>query len=84
MSKCLTDFELPEEYGKWLKDAGFSIKLLELISKDVALEGEKGLFAWIALTWHSYIQQVPQELKVDFINEFVALFVRNYPPDNKG
>ncbi len=25
----------PEEYGKWLKDAGFSIKCLELISKNI-------------------------------------------------
>lgn len=74
----------PEEYGKWLKDAGFSIQRLELISKDMALEGEKGLFASIASTWHPYTQQVPQELKEDFIKELVALFVKSYPPDNKG
>ncbi len=74
----------PEEYGKWLKDAGFSIKRLELISKDMALQGERGLFAWIASTWHPYIQRVPQELKEDFINELVTLFVKNYPPDDKG
>lgn len=74
----------PEEYGKWLKDAGFSVKRLKMISKDMALQGEKGLFAWIASTWHPYIQQVPQELKDDFINELVTLFVMNYPPDDKG
>jgi trans-aconitate methyltransferase len=74
----------PEEYSKWLVDAGFSIKRLELISKDMALEGEKGLFASIESTWHPYIQQVPQELKGDFINELVALFVKNYPSDDKG
>lgn len=77
-------FYSPEEYGKWLKDAGFSIKRLELIPKDMALEGEKGLFALIASTWHPYTQRVPQELKGDFINELVALFVKNYPLDNKG
>lgn len=74
----------PEEYSKWLKDAGFSVKRLELSSKDMVLKGEKGLYAWIASTWLPYIQQVPQELKKDFINEFVALFVRSYPPDDKG
>lgn len=74
----------PEEYGKWLKDAGFSVKRLELISKDMALEGEKGLSAYIASIWLPYIQQVPEELKQDFINQFVALFVKNYPPDDKG
>jgi Trans-aconitate methyltransferase len=74
----------PEEYGKWLKDAGFSIKCLELIPKDMALQGEKGLFAWVASTWHPYTQRVPPELKEDFINELVALFVKNYPLDDKG
>lgn len=74
----------PEEYGKWLKEAGFSIKRLELISKDMALQGDSALFAWIASTWHPYIQQVPQELKEDFINELVTLFVKSYPPDGKG
>ena len=74
----------PDEYDKWLKDAGFSVKRLEMHSKDMALEGEKGLFAWIASTWLPYIQQIPQELKEDYINEVVALFVRNNPPDDKG
>jgi trans-aconitate 2-methyltransferase len=63
----------PEEYGKWLKDAGFSVKRLELISKDMALEGEKGLSAYIASIWLPYIQQVPEELKQEFINQFVVL-----------
>jgi trans-aconitate 2-methyltransferase len=44
----------PEEYSKWLKETGFSIKRLELISKDMAFQGQKGLFAWIASTWHPY------------------------------
>ncbi|HWQ48487.1 MAG TPA: methyltransferase domain-containing protein [Methanosarcina sp.] len=74
----------PEEYGKWLKDTGFSIKRLELIPKDMVLQGKSGLFTWIASTWHPYTQQVPQELKEDFINELVALFVKNYSPDDKG
>jgi hypothetical protein len=30
------------------------VKQLELISKDMALEGEKGLFSWIASTWSPY------------------------------
>lgn len=74
----------PEEYGKWLKDAGFSVKRLEMHSKDMALEGEKGLSAWIASTWLPYIQQVPEESKEDFINEVVTLFTRKNPPDDKG
>jgi trans-aconitate 2-methyltransferase len=74
----------PEEYGKWLKAAGFSVKRLELISKNMALEGETGLFAWIASTWLPYTQRIPDELEEDFINEVVSLFVRKNPPDDKG
>jgi len=74
----------PEEYGKWLKNAGFLVKRLEMYSKDMALEGEKGLFAWIASTWHPYTQQVPEELKENFINDLVTLYVGNNPPDDKG
>ncbi len=62
----------------------FLIKRLELISKDIALHGESRLFAWIASTWHPYIQRIPPELKEDFINELVTLLVKNYPPDDKG
>jgi hypothetical protein len=34
----------PEEYDKWLKSADFSVKRLEMYSKDIPLEGYKGLF----------------------------------------
>jgi trans-aconitate 2-methyltransferase len=74
----------PEEYGKWLNNVGFSVKRLELISKDMALEGKKGLIGWIASTWHPYTQQVPEELKEEFINELATLFADNNPPDDKG
>jgi trans-aconitate methyltransferase len=89
-SPYFRNFEFPygfyghEEYGKWLKDTGFSVMRLEMLSKDMVLEGEKGLFSWIASTWHPYTQQVPEELKEEFINELVTRFVGNNPPDDKG
>jgi hypothetical protein len=50
----------------------------------MSLEGENRLFAWIASTWLPYIQQIPQELKEDYINETMIFFVRSKPPDKKG
>jgi len=73
-----------EEYGKWLKKAGFSVKRLELSPKDMVLEGKKGLFAWIASVWHPYTQRIPQSIRENFINEFVNFFVNANPPDDKG
>jgi trans-aconitate methyltransferase len=77
-------FYEPEEYEKWLKDAGFSVKSLELISKVMILEGERGLFNWFSSTWHPYIQQIPEESRDVFIAELVTRFVNKYPPDSKG
>lgn len=74
----------PAEYGKWLESAGFAVKRLEIHLKDMALEGEKGLFSWIGSTWHPYTQQVPVELKEDFINDLIARFLVNNPPDTEG
>jgi trans-aconitate 2-methyltransferase len=88
-SSYFRDFTSPygfygsEEYGKWLKEAGFSVKCLEMPSKDMVLEGEKGLIAWIASTWHPYTQQVPRELKEEFINELATLYADKNPPDDK-
>jgi trans-aconitate 2-methyltransferase len=74
----------PEEYSNWLKNAGFSVKRLEMISKDMALDGKKGIYDWIDSTWHPYTQQVPHRLKEEFINELVTLFISTCPPDDKG
>jgi len=89
-SPYFTDFVFPcgyygpEEYGGWLKNAGFSKKRLEMISKDMVLDGEKGVYGWIASTWNPYTQHVPGELKENFINELVTHIVNNNPPDDKG
>lgn len=75
----------PEEYGKWLKNAGFLVKRLETIPKDLTLEGKKGLSDWlIASILHPYTQLVTQNLKEDFVNELVNSYVENNPPDDKG
>ena len=74
----------PEEYREWLKNAGFTVKRLEMNSKDMALAGKESLFASIASTWHPFTQQVPESLKNKFIDELVNLFVSFRPPDNKG
>lgn len=48
-------------YDKLLKDADFSVKRLQMHSQDMSLEGEKGLFAWIAFNMASlYIADTPR------------------------
>jgi len=74
----------PEEYGKWLKSAGFSAGRAELYSKDMALKGKEGLSGWFASTWHPFTERVPEDLKEEFIDELTTLFIELHPPDNEG
>jgi trans-aconitate methyltransferase len=77
-------FYEPEEYEKWLKNADFSVKYLELSSKVMILEGEKEFFDWISSTWHPYTQQIPEEIREDFISELVTRYVSTHLLDEKG
>lgn len=74
----------PEEYRGWLENIGFSVKRLEIYPKDMVFKDKQGLFGWIASVWHPYTQKVPENLKYEFIKEFVEIFFRIYPPDKDG
>ncbi len=74
----------PEEYARLLKNSRFSVKRLELRPKDMVLEGKNEFCAWNTSILHPYTQQVPQSMRGNFINELVNIFVKNYPPDDKG
>lgn len=74
----------PEEYGKWLKNTGFSARRTELYSKDMALKGKEGLSGWFASTWHPFTQRVPENLKEEFIDELTTHFIKLHPLDNEG
>lgn len=74
----------PEQYIRWLKDAGFTVKRLELNPKDMVLEVKKEFVEWNTSILHPYTQQVPEIMREDFIAELVNFFVKKYPPDNIG
>ena len=74
----------PEEYGKWLSDAGLKANRVELIPKDMAQQGKEGLAGWVRTTWLPYTQRVPEELREEFIDEVVGRFVEANPPDSEG
>ena len=74
----------PEQYRKWLENAGFLIERLEVYPKDMAFKDKDELAGWVASVWHPYTEKVPESLRQDFINEFATHFVRAYAPDNFG
>jgi len=74
----------PEEYKDWLEQAGFDVRRIELIPKDMVHNQKEGFSAWIRTTWLPYIQRVPKRRKDEFINEIVDRYIEKYPPDTEG
>jgi trans-aconitate methyltransferase len=74
----------PEEYGAWCADAGFIVRRVELLPKDMRQEGKAGLAGWVRTTWMPYTEQVPAGLREPFISEIVDRYVEAHPLDNRG
>lgn len=72
------------EYRKWLNEAGFNVKRVELIQKDMIHKGEPELKAWIRTTWLPYTQRVPADLQAEFINEIADKYIEKFPNDDAG
>lgn len=74
----------PEQYKKWLGQAGFEIRRIELIPKNMCQNGSEGLAGWIRTTWLPYLNRIPLHLQTDFINELIERYLRRFPADNNG
>jgi trans-aconitate 2-methyltransferase len=77
-------FHGPEEYSQWLSQAGFQIKRVELIPKDMTQEGAAGLAGWIRTTWLPYTERVPEEKRNAFISELADRYLRQVQLDAEG
>ena len=74
----------PEEYSRWLKEAGLEPRRIELIPKDMTQRGRDGLAGWIRTTWLPYTERIPEELREEFIEEVVSLYTERFPVDDRG
>ena len=84
------NFEFPysflgtEEYKKLLNNAGFTIKRIELIPKDMMHFGKSELEGWIRTTWLPYLKQIPKEKQEKFIDTLSTKYIQKEPVDSKG
>jgi trans-aconitate methyltransferase len=75
------DFEFPygflgtQEYEAMLLAAGFKIKRVELIPKDMEHNGKAGLEGWIRTTWLPYTERVPKEKRDLFIETISTKYI---------
>ena len=74
----------PDEYRTWLELAGLKAWRVELVAKDMVQAGREGLVSWFKSTWLPYIERVPEDLRMDFIDEVVDRYITAYPLDDKG
>lgn len=74
----------PEEYTRWLEEAGLKPVRVELIPKDMISPGKDGLAGWIRTTWLPYTARVPEEKREAFIREIVCRYTDRRPLDAEG
>lgn len=77
-------FHRPEDYRRWLAEAGLQAQRVELIPKDMVHAGAEGLEGWIRTTWMPYTQRVPGSLREQFVSELAETYLRRYPLDAAG
>jgi trans-aconitate methyltransferase len=77
-------FHGPEEYRRWLSEAGLIADRVELIGKDMVQEGEAGLAGWVRTTWMPYTSRVPEELRGELIGQVVRAYAGAHPADAEG
>ncbi len=78
---CFPDIN---EYKKLLADAGFKVKRVELIAKDMMHEGKSGLEGWIRTTWLPYTDQIPEQKRDQFIGAISSKYIEKEPVDSNG
>jgi trans-aconitate methyltransferase len=77
-------FHAAQDYISWLEGAGLTPKRVELVPRDMAMDGRDGVAGWIRTTWLPFTQKIPQDLRERFIQELVDGYIEICPPDEEG
>lgn len=89
-SRYFTDFNFrygfhgPEEYTDWLTAAGFHVKRVELIPKDMTHATPERFAGWLRTTWMPWTDRIPNAERETFIADLVACYLRSHPLDEAG
>jgi trans-aconitate methyltransferase len=77
-------FHGPEEYSRWLTDAGLIPTRVELFPKDMVHDSPRGFKGWFRSTWMPWIDRVPADQRSAFIDDCVARYLHSHPADERG
>lgn len=79
----MNHFVTAEEYEQLLKKAGFSVKHLEVFTKDETYPSRE-VFADSISHWLPHVKALPQNLRAEFLNDLVTLYLEQVAIDQKG
>ncbi len=68
-------FHGPEEYTGWLEEAGFIIKYIRLVPKDMVHADREKFIGWLRTTWLPYLQRVPEQEQQCFLGEVATEYL---------
>jgi trans-aconitate methyltransferase len=89
-SQYFTDFSFrygfhgPEDYTRWLLDAGFDPRRVELIPKDMIHATRERFAGWLRTTWMPWTDRIPEQMREMFIDEVVDRYLRVHAADADG
>ncbi len=73
-----------EEYRSWVRAAGLDPVRSEIIPKIMVHDTRTDFAGWIRTTWLPYLEQVPEPLHQDFIEDLIDHYLLLYPADTQG
>lgn len=74
----------PDEYTKWLDEAGLEAESIELVPRDLVHADVSGLTGWLRTTWLPFTQRVPPEQQESLLCEVVDEYLKRVPIDEEG
>jgi trans-aconitate 2-methyltransferase len=77
-------FTGPEQYSRWLREAGFEPRRAVLIPKRSRYGDRAGLEGWVRTTWMPYTERVPSEERGRFVAALVDAYLARHPAAEDG
>jgi trans-aconitate methyltransferase len=74
----------PDEYRRWLHEAGLHAVRVELIPKDMVHRDRSAFEDWLRTTWLPYTQRVPEAGRSAFTTQLVDRYLEAHSPDATG
>jgi len=77
-------FFSPEEYRPWIESAGLVPVRVECIPKEMIFSGRKEFTGWFRTTWLPYLERIPEDRRLDFVNALAGRYISLYPAGPDG